>query len=456
MNTDLFNNFDPIGDKAWKQKIQFDLKGEDYNDTLITKTQEGIDIKPFYTKIDRPESYSEINKQNSWKNCIKIEIKNASEGNSKALESITRGAESIYFVIENQNIESDILLKNIPSQIPIYIETSLISEVFIEDLNKLSIQKDQKIFLLIDPVGFYAKTGTLLKDNKADFSILDTLIAKGTNLESQIFINTALYQNAGANIVQQLAFGLAHANEYLNHYNHNDEQSMISKPIVFKVAIGSHYFFEIAKIRALRWLWKSITSLYKIPQECHIIAHPTFRNKSILDYNVNMLRTTTECMSAILGGADVIYNQRYNECFQKETEFGTRIALNQLLILKHESYFDKVSNPVDGAYFIESITKKLANKALSTFKNIENNGGFLKELTLGSLQKAIRKNATQEALNFDQQSIVLTGVNKYQNKNEQFARYELQNNQSISSSKTSFKPIFPYRLSEKLEKKLLR
>ena len=102
-------------------------------------------------------------------------------------------------------------------------------------------------------------------------------------------------------------------------------------------------------------------------------------------------------------------------CFIKPNEFGERIARNQLLVLKHESYFDKVNNPADGAYYIESLTKQLAEKALELFKDIEANGGFLSQLKEGTIQRKIKESATKEQADFDSEKVVLLGTNKHPN-----------------------------------------
>ena len=181
--------------------------------------------------------------------------------------------------------------------------------------------------------------------------------------QSTLTVHVDTYQNAGATMVQQLAYALSHVNEYLNHFG-----SKITNKITFNVTVGSHYFFEIAKLRALRILWASLASEYGFNTNCRIKAIPSKRNKTIYDYNVNMLRTTTEWMSAVLGCADVVCNLPYDSLYHNTNEFGDRISRNQLLILKNESYFDKVNNPSDGAYYIEHLTQKLAEKALELFK----------------------------------------------------------------------------------------
>jgi methylmalonyl-CoA mutase len=218
------------------------------------------------------------------------------------------------------------------------------------------------------------------------------------------------------------------------------------------VSVGTNYLFEIAKLRALRLLFKAVAKEYGHSPECHVIATPTKRNKTLYDYNVNMLRTTTECMSAILGGADSVANLAYDALYHKDNEFGDRIARNQLLVLKHESYFDKVSNPADGTYYIEELTRQLAEKALALFKDIEMNGGFLSQLKEGTIQRKIQESAFKEQELFDSGKEVLLGTNKYPNKNDRMAHdLELYPFVKIKPRKTLITPIIEKRLAEKSE-----
>ena len=113
--------------------------------------------------------------------------------------------------------------------------------------------------------------------------------------------------------------------------------------------------------------------------------------------------------------ADAVYNMPYDAIYHKNNEFGDRIARNQLLILKTESYFDKVSNAAEGAYYIESLTQQFAEKALEIFKEIEAGGGFLKELKEGIIQRKIAESAKLEQEKFDKGELVLIGTNKYEN-----------------------------------------
>ena len=165
-----------------------------------------------------------------------------------------------------------------------------------------------------------------------------------------------------------------------------------------------------------------------------------------------MLRTTTECMSAIIGGANVICNLPYDALYHTSNEFGDRIARNQLLVLKKESYFDKVNNPADGAYYIESLTQQLSEKALNTFKDIEANGGFLQQLKEGTIQRKIKESAAKDKADFDTEKLILLGTNKHPNPNDKMKNdLEISPFLKINKRKTLIEPIIEKRLSEKLE-----
>lgn len=456
MSKSLFKDFDSVSSKAWKQKIQVDLKGADYNDTLIWKTNEDINVKPFY-HADEFETLPEVSKSKAtkWKIAQSIKVTDANVANLKAIDAIQRGAESILFNIASENTSPEHLLQNINlDTVSVHIKGNFLSEEFTKKLMNVipSTAKAPQIHFHTDIIGHLAKTGNWYNNLNDDFSKFKAIV-KSTN---QISIDLGLYQNAGATIVQQLAYSLAHANEYLNHYAEHKDSALSLLNITFNTSIGSNYFFEIAKIRALRQLWTTLASEYGVNEDCKIIGTPSKRNKTIYDYNVNMLRTTTECMSAILGGVNEICNLPYDVLFHKPNEFGDRIARNQLLVLKNESYFDKVNNPADGAYYIESLTEQLAEKALELFKDIEANGGFLSQLKEGTIQRKIKESAAKEQADFDAEELILLGTNKHPNNDDKMKDdLEISPFLKIEKRKTLIEPIIDKRLSEKLEIKRL-
>lgn len=446
MSTNLFDDFKSVSSKEWKQKIQADLKGADYNENLIWKSPEGIHVKPFYHRDEFLEGFTPIPGQpEGWNIGQFIFIDDVEVANKLALDALQRGAEAIYFTAEKE-FNTDTLFKNLPVENHIfYFDLKFLSPEFC----KHPAFAKANVFLLNDIINHHTKDGNWYNTLKEDFSQLEDIVLKTKTLS----VDAISYQNSGATISQQLAYALAHANEYLNAFRNNPASI---ENVIFKISVGSNYFFEIAKIRALRLLYASLAKEYNVSRTCHIIALPSKRNKTLYDYNVNMLRTTSECMSAVLGGADTICNLPYDSLYHKSNEFGERISRNQLLILKHESYFDSVTNASDGSYYIESLTTQLAEKALEIFKDIEKGGGFLAQLKEGTIQKKIKESAAKEQKAFDDGEKVLLGTNKHPNKEDRMKHnLELYPFLKTKPRKTHIEPIIERRLAEKLEQERL-
>lgn len=448
MKEKLFQDFDPVSSKQWKQQIQFDLKGADYNQTLIWESPEGIKVKPFYHNDEFESGICVQTNVSDFKILQRIYVFDVEKSNKRAKETLNRGAESIYFTIEKPETDLAKLFVELPKEVVYYIKPLFLSEEFAVKLNDFAKANNFSIKLLLDPIGQLAQDGNWFTNLDTDFSVLNALNSKLAI--PFLSVNLGLYQNAGANITQQLAYTLAHINEYFNRIPNLKSQ------ISIEVSVGANYFFEMAKLRALRILFEALKNEYNSEAELHIIAQPTKRNKTLYDYNVNMLRTTTECMSAILGGADVVSNLAYDVLFHKENEFGDRISRNQLLVLKHESYFDKVDNPADGAYFIENLTQQLAEKALELFKDIEQNGGLITQFIQGTIQRKISESAEKEQKLFDEGKEILLGTNKYPNKEDRM-KHDLELFPFVKQNprKTLITPIIEKRLAEKMEQERL-
>lgn len=448
MALSYLNDFKSVTAAEWKQKIQVDLKGADYNETLLTSTLEGITIKPFYhldtfKKLDIPAVTTDF------KICQNIQVNSEIEANNKSTDAILKGANSLKFIANKPfNIEKvfdNLLQKDCEFQ----FQFNFLDQEFL--LNLAEFLKNEVFYFNIDPIGQLAKTGNWFYNFKQDFEILASLSSK-IKKHYLFGINTDLYQNSGANIVQQIAYSLAHANEYLTQF-----KGKIANQIQFNVAIGSNYFFEIAKVRAIRYLYKLIIKTYNKNTVAQIFAQPSFRNKTIYDYNVNMLRTTTECMSGILGGVNTIANISYDTVFHNPNDFGDRISRNQLLILKEESYFKNAKEAATNSYYIEEITNQLVEKSLSIFKDIEKSGGFLKQLKEGTIQRKISENEQKEQQLFEENKLILVGTNSFIQEDEKL-KNELEQPLFTKKTykKTSIIPIIPKRLAEIVEQKRLK
>ena len=263
------------------------------------------------------------------------------------------------------------------------------------------------------------------------------------NFEKVISIQGDVYQNAGANHVQQIAITLAHAVEYLENFGAD-----IADKIYFKFAVGGNYFFEIAKIRAFRFLWKMILEQYNKESEAFIFTSTSLRNKSKLDIYNNVIRTTLESSAAVFGSSDAVFVGSYDEVNQ-ESDFGLELAAKQQLLLQKESYLNQFTDPSAGSFYIESLTNQLAENALELFKTIQNVGGFVKALENETIQDYIYTSAKKEQKDFDEQVVKLIGVNKYRNPADVV---EKQPKEKIVKQ-ALFIPIVPTRLAEKEEKK---
>ena len=445
----LFSDFETVTSKQWKQLIQYDLKGADYNETLVWESPEGIKVKPFYHSDEAINANDFSKNSNDFQILQPIFVHNVSLSNKRANESLSRGAESIAFTIENEQCTVSDLMENLPKQkVRYFFYLKFQSIDFVKTVHQFAQSNNYDIKIQLDPIHQLVFDGNWFKNEIEDIQWSKELLANYTATQCQV--DARIFQNAGANKAQELAFAIAQAFEYLN------AGFDLKNPMVFQISIGSNYFFEIAKLRALRLVYTTLAKEFGGNTNCEIIATPSKRNKTIYDYNINMLRTTTECMSAILGGSDYVCNLPYDALYHKDNEFGDRISRNQLLILKKESYFDQVKNPADGTYYIETLTNQLAEKALHIFKEIEEKGGIIAQLKEGTIQKKIQESAKKEQELFDLESEILVGTNKFINKNDQMAQdLELFPFVKQNPRKTVILTIIEKRLAEQLEKERL-
>jgi len=234
-------------------------------------------------------------------------------------------------------------------------------------------------------------------------------------------INAPIYCNSGANVDSQLAFAIAHGNEYLNRFKDNEYLlGKIIRKMEFTIGIGTSYFLEIAKLRAFRSLWSTIVNQYipdtKVNTKVHAInANRYYSNKDI--YN-NLLRATSTGMSAVIGGCDSLTLLPFNFNSIDNDEFGLRISKNIQLVIQEESYLHKVKNPSSGSYYIESMVDLLKNNSWVSFLDLEKNGGLLSSLFSGQIQNQIQKEHSFKVSELKEERNIMIGVNKFINSND--------------------------------------
>jgi methylmalonyl-CoA mutase len=439
----LFTEFPSSTKSQWKEQIAKDLKGTGF-DQLVWKTHNGIDIDPFYTAEDLKGTPAPLFNNSGWDICEQISVSDEKEANSRALKALQNGASGLSFYI-NKKIDTAALIKGVSLE-HIYSNFIISNDAIhiLKDLKKYYGKINEhdgkiKCFVDIDPVCLYAFWGEWHDNEEKDFAAIKQLV--------HIPVNVSLYEEAGAGTIYELAFGLAHLNEYFNYLSEQNE--LKNKHIHSIFSVAPDFFTEIAKFRAFRKLVNLLQQQYKTNFPLHIHAQTAQIDKSQLDAYNNMLRTTTEAMSAVIGGADSLSVLPYNEVYEKATDFSSRIALNQQHILKHESYLDKVADISAGSYFIESLTDSLAEKAWEQFKIIESRGGFLACLKSNYVQDIIAAGANELNTELKENKLILVGVNKFQNPKESL-KFKL-GIQKADSKKTEITPIKPIRISEAIE-----
>lgn len=430
----LFEEFPAVSTEQWEAVIEKDLKGADYNKKLVWKTAEGFQVRPYYraenlkdiawTDIKPGEfPYVRGNKQqgNTWLVCEDIVVKDYHSANKKALEAIERGANALSFRLENEKpydaVEISGLLNGIDAKnVEITFYNNKYHLPLLEMMSKIPGIHGS---LNYDPLTRYIRRGTWFVTENTDMELAAILTKAEIPGVQTLGINAHVFTNAGATISQEMGIALSIGVEYIDQMLAKgltiDE---IAPKMRFNVAVGQNYFMEMAKMRAYRMLWAEILKAYGAKEEncmMHIHAFNALINMSLYDPYVNMLRTTTGTMSAVLGGVDSFSVTPFDATFEETTEFADRIARNQQLILKEEAHFDKVADPAAGSYYIENLTLSLENAAWAIFNQIEDEGGYLASVRKGTIQAIVKESAAKRFSNLATRRETILGTNQFPN-----------------------------------------
>ncbi len=447
MNQKLFTEFPQVTKKDWSNQVSKDLKGKDFNETLVWQSLEGFAIQPYYAEEDLEnlpvnaiQAAQKNDKSLVWQNRSEISYSNSKETNSLIVSALKEGVDVVEIDLEAAEIsEQDLikLLNNVKlSETPIYFKTP-----FCESL-LTNLQK----FVHYQPKGGFSNDILSNYFSGKSASITDSawestkkLLLQTSNYPAfrALAIESHVFHNAGANAVQELAYSLASAVTYLDKLTDLGLKiEHIIPKIEFSISIGTNYFIEIAKIRALRYLWSNILDSYNCSSSlktCLVHAKTsTFFNSTLSPYT-NMLRATTEAMSAAVGGCDSLTVMAYDEAFEEKenADLGKRIAKNVSILMKEEAHFDKTNDPSAGSYYIENLTFQLAKSAWDLFLQVENMGGILSSFEQGFIQESIEKSYKNQ-VNSLQNGKIMIGVNKFR---EELKDIQKSDNQGVIKGK---------------------
>jgi methylmalonyl-CoA mutase len=218
--------------------------------------------------------------------------------------------------------------------------------------------------------------------------------------------DVSLHQNAGASIIQQLAYSLSKTKELTEIFGGD-----VFSKLIFRIAIGGNYFFEIAKIRALKLLFNQFSKEFGLDEIPYVFAETSFRNKSKNDVENNLIRSSLELSAAMIGGADAVFSNDYT--IDDSTSLSAEISFQQQIVLAYESIINVFDDAGNGSYYVEDLTRQLAEKSWQLFLEIEEEGGYCELFKQGKIQEKIYEQAVKEQSWVEEGKIKLIGVNQY-------------------------------------------
>ena len=377
-NTDILSN--------WENLVKKQLKTEDIYPVLEKQNLEGIEVKPFYTEVQKP------------------------------LVNLPRVEESTHLVARyHESLEEEVFAFMLDQNVENLDQKTLF--VNNKDLaGHISPKEEDQYFSLIDV--FNEKEGNI------DDQLAKELLAKG--FKRNICVDISLHQNAGAAIYQQLGIALAKTKELIEVYG----VEIVNK-LIFRIAVGGNYFFEMAKLRAFKIVFNQLSKEYGLDEVPYIFAETSLRNKAVSDNENNLIRSTLELASAMIGGADAVFSNNY--LVDRSTDNSEEISFKQQIVLAYESIINVFEDASNGSYYVEDITRQFAEKAWALFVEMEEAGGYLELLRQGVVQKKIYDHAVEEQQWIEEGKIKLIGVNLYPKLDVKKSVADLYNDKEIKA-----------------------
>ncbi len=461
--------------EEWKEAAVKLLKGGSFERTLITPTYEGFDLQPIYTKevLDdlphvkdlpgvgcrvrgsKPDGYLET----SWLVSQELAAPTPAAMNKLAIEELSSGQTELNLWLDKATragIDADDaaagsvgvcglslgslgdmkqVLEGVHADcISTYIQSGKASPAVYALL--VAALKDKGADLSkvngcigMDPVGELVEYGELAGGRKQAFCLLAGLVqhaAENMPALQVIDVQGHAYHNGGASSTQEMAVILATAVTYLKQLQARGISADVVVPRMrLSLSVGGNYFLEIAKIRALRLLWSKVMDAFDVSEEArsvHIHARTGLYNKTVYDPYVNMLRTTTEAFSAVVGGVDSLHVGPFDEVLRESDAFSRRIARNTHAILGEECGMTEVIDPAGGSWAVESLTDKMASEAWRKFQEIEAGGGIIASLEAGKMQASVEEVRQAKVKNIQRRKDVIVGTNSYPNATEELLK----------------------------------
>ena len=455
--------------EIWEKKVSEELKDKSTIDLEIL-SPEGIKVKPLYTDTDLKnlkhldffpgqEPYvrgpkASMYKGRPWTIRQYAGFSTAKESNAfykKNLSAGQKGLSVAFDLATHRGYDSDhVRVQGDVGKAGVAIDTVEDMKILFDDipLDKISVSMTMNGAVLPilssyivaaeeQGVSLEKLSGTIQNDILKEFMVRNTFIyppepsmrivsdiisftSKKMPKFNSISISGYHMQEAGANLVQELAFTIADGLEYVRAAkNRGLNVDDFAPRLSFFFAIGMNFFMEAAKLRAARYLWSNwMKKLFdcKKSQSQILRTHCQTSGASLQEqdpYN-NVIRTTIEAMAAVFGGTQSLHTNALDEAIALPSEFAARVARNTQLVVQEETGITNVIDPWGGSYMMESLTQEIANKAWSLIEEIEEHGGMAKAISTGLPKLRIEEAAAKRQALIDKVENVIVGVNKYQ------------------------------------------
>ena len=468
----LFTEFPPVPTEKWEEVITADLKGADYERKLVWKTGEGFNVRPYY-RAENLEGIKFLGSQagefpyvrgthahNRWRVHQTVSVVCPKEANAEALKILNAGVDSLGFCIASADFSAadlDMLLKDIciPAVEITFCGEKManVAELVLAKVEKEGIAKeDVRIAFCIDPLvkGLSSKGDFCSPNGEKCIARIVELIHKTKEYKHVRIVTVAgqTFGNSGSTIVEELAFTLSAGHDYLVRLTDAGlDVDAAARKLRFSFSVSSNYFMEIAKFRAARMLWANIVKGYGPAKNCackmQIHAETSRWNQTVYDPYVNMLRGTTEAMSATIAGVHSLEVMPFDASFENPTEFSNFKARRFGRQLKNESHFDQVVDPAGGSYYVENLTQSIAAEAWKLFLEIEEKGGYTEAYKAGLIVERIKASAAAKDKNIATRRQTLLGANQYPNFTE-VAGKEITA-ESVTRKQAEGNVLVPYR-----------
>ncbi len=464
--------------EEWKAAVETSLKGKTV-DKLQTNTYEGVTLQPLYTREsvgDKQEfpGFFPFTRGISptgyltqpWIACQPIDGKTAEEANEKLRAVLNRGQNAITYSVDllANGARLPKLLKDLPlSTLPFFIDLKGKQKELLPEFQ--AVEGSVTGVLAEDPIAEWVLTGQIPENTDAYFADWAKTIVQYEGISPElktILIKTSVFHNGGANAVQELAYGLSTAVQYLlEGQKQGLSVEKIADKMVFSFSIDSNYFMNIAKLRAARRLWAGLSAAFAAnPKHFKMRIHAVTSEvtETLYDQYVNILRTTNQAFAAAIGGIQYMQINPLNHASGEWDDFSERIARNTHLILKEETHITRVIDPAGGSFYVEQLTDQLADQAWKKFLDVDAAGGILEALKQGKIQAEITEVFNKKTQNIALRKESIIGTNVYPNPADEvhIKASDKADSYMVVKQPSAIVPIKLKRLAESFEQLRLR